>query len=100
MEITGYEIISKNPQIIKLIKPVKPVKSGQPKNDTYIGFSEVIADDDDIHKIIIINEHSFTMMDKRTYKLILITKQYKYIPLHRPKRKMRQKNVKLFYQVM
>lgn len=81
MEITGYQIISKNPQIIKLIKPVK---SGQPKNDTYIGFSEVIADDDDIHKIIMINEHSFTMMDKRTYndKLILITKQYKYIPLH------------------
>ena len=81
MEITGYEVISKNPQIIKLIKPVK---SGQSKeNDTYIGFSEVIADDDDIHKIIIINEHSFTMMDKHTYhdKLILITKQYKYIPL-------------------
>jgi hypothetical protein len=81
MEITGYEVISKNPQIIKLIKLVK---SGQLKeNDTYIGFSEVIADDDDIHKIIIINEHSFTMMDKRTCcdELILITKHYKYIPL-------------------
>ena len=79
MEETGYEIISKNPQIIKLIK-----NSKDKKNDIFIGFSEVIADDDEIQKIILIHEHEMSNFGRgcRLYeKVIIITRKYKYIPL-------------------
>jgi len=78
MEETVYEIISKNPQIIKLIK-----NREDKKDDIFIGFSEVIEDDDEIQKIILIQEHEISNFssDGLYEKVIIITKKYKYIPL-------------------
>ena len=79
MEETGYEVISKNPQIIKLIK-----NREDKKDDIFIGFSEVIEDDDEIQKIILIQEHEMSNLHDRYgmhEKVIIITRKYKYIPL-------------------